>query len=133
MPDLKGTIPQTRRTCLCWIAGGMAAAATWSVEAGAQKTKPRTIRVEIRKRKIVAPKDRIRIFESESVELLWTTDETVKLHLHGYDREFLVQAGKVAIMPITGRATGRFPVTSHGWGSGGHGHHALTYLEVYPR
>jgi hypothetical protein len=111
----------------------MAAATTLSVEAGAQKSRPRTIRVEIRKRKIVVPKDRIRIYESEAVELHWTTDETVKLHLHGYDKELLVEPGKTAIMPITGRATGRFPVTSHGWKSGGHGHHALTYLEVYPR
>jgi hypothetical protein len=36
-------------------------------------------------------------------------------------------------MVIEAYATGRFPITSHGWGEGGHGHDALTYLEVYPR
>ena len=135
--DIQGAMPQTRRTCLCWIVGGMAAAAAPSFGASAQETRPRTIRIDIRKRKIVAPKGRIRIYESESVELLWTTDETVSLHLHGYDKEFLVEPGTATVLPITGRATGRFPISSHRWGSGGgaggHGHHALTYLEVYPR
>jgi hypothetical protein len=122
-----------RRTCLSWIVGGIAATAIVPAESSAQTNKPRTIQIEIKKRKIIAPKKRILVYESESVELLWTTDEPVKLHLHGYDREILVEPGKVFVMPFTGRATGRFPITSHGWGTGGHGHHALSYLEVYPR
>ena len=113
-----------RRTCLSWIVGGIAATAIVPAESSAQTNK---------KRKIIAPKKRILVYESEPVELRWTTDEPVKLHLHGYDREILVEPGKVFVMPFTGRATGRFPITSHGWGTGGHGHHALSYLEVYPR
>ena len=102
-------------------------------EALSQNNSPRVIPVEIKKRKVVTPKRAIRITENEKVELRWSSDETVKLHLHGYDKEVTVHPGKPTSMPITGRATGRFPITSHGWGRGGHGHHALTYLEVHPR
>jgi hypothetical protein len=125
---------QNRRSFLAILIAGLAAAPAFPGGAsGQQKKKPRAIAIEIRKRKVVSPKGRIRIYENETVELHWSTDETVKLHLHGYDIEFLVEPGKTAVMPFTGKATGRFPVTSHGWGTGGHGHHALSYLEVYPR
>lgn len=98
-----------------------------------QNSPPRVIQIKIERRKVVAPKRAIRITENEVVELRWSSDEMVKLHLHGYDKELTVRPGRPASMPITGRATGRFPITSHGWGRGGHGHHALTYLEVHPR
>ena len=101
--------------------------------ARAQKAKSRVIDVTLKNRKVIAPKSKIRIFEGETVELRWSTDEMVKLHLHGYDKELKVLPGKPASMKIKGRLTGRFPITSHGWGRSGHGHHALTYFEVYPR
>ena len=91
------------------------------------------IQIKIAKRRVVSPKKAIRITENEIVELRWSSDEAVKLHLHGYDKKLQLAPGKSASMSITGHATGRFPITSHGWGRDGHGHHALTYLEVYPR
>jgi len=66
-----------RRTCLSWIVGGIAATAIVPAESSAQTNKPRTIQIEIKKRKIIAPKKRILVYESESVELRWTTDEPV--------------------------------------------------------
>ena len=54
-------------------------------------------------------------------------------YLHGYDVELHVRPDEPAVMVIEAYATGRFPITSHGWGKGGHGHDELTYLEVYPR
>lgn len=118
---------------IIWLAAAAILCLTVVQETAAQGTGPRVIDVRLEKRKVVAPKRAIRITENETVELRWTTDEVVKLHLHGYDRELEVVPGKPASMTIKGRATGRFPITSHGWGQGGHGHHALTYLEVYPR
>lgn len=93
----------------------------------------RVIRVKIEHRKVVVPKGPIRISENDTVELRWSSDEEVEVHLHGYNKELRVHPGKPASMTIQAYATGRFPVTSHGWGHAGHGHQALTYIEVYPR
>jgi hypothetical protein len=91
------------------------------------------IQIKIENRSVVSPKKAIRITENEIVDLRWSSDEAVELHLHGYDKKLQLGPGKTASMSITGHATGRFPITSHGWGRDGHGHHALTYLEVNPR
>jgi hypothetical protein len=124
---------RSRRTWLAWLVIGSIAPVAMMQDAIGQERASRVIQVKIEKRKVVEPKRAIRMTENEVVELRWTSDEMVKLHLHGYDKELKVSPGKPASMPITGRATGRFPITSHGWGQGGHGHHALTYLEVHPR
>jgi len=118
---------------LVGLVAGLAISVALTDLAIGQEVTPRVIDVKIEKRKVVAPKRAIRITEDEVVELRWSTDEPVQLHLHGYDKELDVRPGKPASMSITGKVTGRFPITSHGWGTGGHGHHALTYLEVYPR
>jgi len=99
----------------------------------AQDGPRQVIEARIEKRKVVAPTGAIRVTEGDVVELRWTSDEAVELHLHGYDVELQVRPGEPATMVIEAHATGRFPITSHGWGAGGHGHDALTYLEVYPR
>ena len=122
-----------RRNLLTWIAVATAVPLAVIGPAASQDSSPKVIEVKIEKRKVVTPKRAIRITEGETVELRWSSDEVVHLHLHGYDKELTVRPGEKASMPITGHATGRFPVTSHGWGQGGHGHHALTYLEVHPR
>lgn len=72
--------------------------------------------------------------QGESVRLTWHSDEAVQLHLHGYDIELNLQPGQPGVMDFTARATGRFPVTSHGFGaSHGGGHHqGLLYFEVHP-
>jgi hypothetical protein len=74
-----------------------------------------------------------RLTEGDFVELHWMTDEQVELHVHGYDLKLTVVPGKLGVLAFQAFASGRFPVTSHGWGKGGHGHEALIYLEVYPR
>jgi hypothetical protein len=108
----------------------MSAALIWA--AVAQETPQQVIEVRIENRKVVAPSEAIRIIEGDVIELRWTSDESVELHLHGYDLELHVRPGEPASMSIEAYATGRFPITSHGWGEGGHGHDALTYLEVHP-
>ena len=75
----------------------------------------------------------IRITQDQQVELLWITDEAAELHLHGYDIRFDIAPDTPAQVAFKAHATGRFAVTSHGFG-GEHsdGHETLIYIEVYP-
>ena len=121
-----------RRICFAWLGTAILLTAVSGGGAPAQESSPRVIEVRIENRQVVDPEEAIRITQGEVVELLWTSDEAVALHLHGYDVELRVRAGEPAAMRIEAFAAGRFPITSHGWGDGGHGHQALTYFEVYP-
>ncbi len=91
------------------------------------------IEVRIENRKVVALSGAIRITEGDVIELRSTSDEAVELHFHGYDLTLHVRPEEPAAMVIEAYATGRFPVTSHSWGAGRHGHDALIYLEVHRR
>jgi hypothetical protein len=84
-------------------------------------------------RALVSGNETLQVVEGDAVELVWRSDEDVTLHLHGYDIELEVTAGTPAVMVLTAAASGRFPVSSHGFG-GGHddSERVLAYLEVYP-
>jgi hypothetical protein len=87
----------------------------------------------IRDRHLVNEEKTLRVKQGASVELVWDSDEDVDLHLHGYDIEFHVDAGVPFSQSFLARATGRFPITSHGFADeAGHGHAAIAYLEVHP-
>lgn len=93
-----------------------------------------TIPVSIEKRKVVGERT-IRVKQGDQVQLQWSTDEKVELHLHGIDKKVEVLPGKGSNMSFTAKATGRFPVTSHGFGRKAGHHHgpgALMYIEVHP-
>ena len=90
-----------------------------------------SITIEIKKRKIVGART-IRVQQGDQVQLNWKADEKAKLHLHGYNIEANAVPGKPAFMKFTAKATGRFPVTSHGFGDG-RGHSGLIYIEVLPK
>ena len=122
-----------RRTWLVWLAVGSIWLAAPIRAVVAQEAPRRVIEVRIENRKVGAPGEAIRITEGEVIELRWTSDEPVELHFHGYDLKHHVRPDKPVTVVIKAYATGRFPITSHGWGKGGHGHDALTYLEIYPR
>ena len=92
------------------------------------------IELVISERKVQREDKTIRLTQGDSVELVWQSDEAAELHLHGYDISFEVSPGTPAVVTFEAHATGRFPVTSHGFGGHkGHGHEALLYIEVYPR
>ena len=99
----------------------------------AQNKLRKMFEVRIEGRTVVAPANTIKMNKGDLVELHWTSDEYVELHLHGYDMRLTVQPGNPGIMAFEAFASGRFPITSHGWGKGGHGHDALMYLEVHPQ
>ena len=122
-----------RRLLLAGLAAGALAPLAATLPAAARDGPRKVIEVRIENRKVVAPTPAIRVFERDEIELRWISDEAVEIHLHGYDKLLRVRPGEPATMRLSARATGRFPLTSHGWGAHGHGHDALTYLEVYPR
>jgi len=132
-PQGSAALSTTRRTWLVWLATGSLIPAALIRAAVAQDGARRVLEVRIENRKVVAPKEAIRITEGDVIELRWTTDEAVELHLHGYDIELHLRPGEPAALVVEAYATGRFPITSHGWGGAGHGHDALIHLEVYPK
>ena len=95
-----------RRTWLVWFAAGSILPAALIRAAVAQD----------RPRRVIAPVGAIRITEKDVIELRFTSDEPVELHLHGYDLEIHVRPDEPAAMAIEAHATGRFPITRHGWG-----------------
>lgn len=72
----------------------------------------------------------VRIVRGDQVDILWTSDRAVTLHLHGYDIEITAIPGTPQRMTFTARATGRFPVEIHG-GTGRD--RTLIHVEVHPR
>jgi FtsP/CotA-like multicopper oxidase with cupredoxin domain len=110
------------------------AAAGWLFDprpAWAQTGKTRFFVLDIRHGKVPAAQRTIRVAEGDRVELRWTADEAVELHLHGYDIRLDLKPGAPASMTLYVHTAGRFPVGIHG--SGGHGHGNVVYLEVHPR
>lgn len=95
------------------------------------------VQVRIVQRKVVEPADgRIVLHQGDEVRIRWHSDEAVALHVHGYDLLVTLDPGKPLTTLFRARATGRYPVTSHGFGhADGHGRHgrALLYVEVQPR
>lgn len=92
----------------------------------------RTVDIKVKAGKVIGFQS-IRVLRGDTVVLRWNSDQRLQLHLHGYDVEAIVSPGMPIEMKIHARATGRFPVETHGQSrSGGHGHAPLFYLEVYP-
>ena len=93
----------------------------------------RTFDIVLQGGKVVGQKS-VRATKGDTVVLRWTSDRKLDLHLHGYDVTTTVDPGTRAEMKIFARATGRFPVALHGQSGsgGGHGHHNIFHLEIYP-
>ena len=94
----------------------------------AESKKRHTIDLEIHERKVTAAKKTIRITESQEVQIKWTTDKTVGLHLHDYNIHAVAKPGRTVSMTFQAHTAGRFPVSAHSFGHG-----TMIYLEVYPR
>lgn len=102
--------------------------------AGVGAADPRV--VELRLTAGVLPKEQrvIRVQQGDEVELRWTTDRPLALHLHGYDIEARITPGTPGIIRFRAAAAGRFAITVHADPAKPHTHErALTYLEVHPR
>jgi len=93
----------------------------------------RTFELRIAQRRVPPSQRVLRATEGERVELRWSADEPLVLHLHGYDIETRIAPGKPAVTAFTARLTGRFPVAIHGEGGSKHRHGALLHVEIHPR
>lgn len=93
----------------------------------------RVFDLNIEKRKVKRDTNTIRVKQGEKVTLRWSTDETVALHLHGYDIEKTLKPRETVEMSFKAHATGRFAIEAHGFGGKKGKHVILLYLEVLPR
>jgi hypothetical protein len=80
--------------------------------------------------KLATERNTLRVAKGDEVELRWTSDRRIVLHLHGYDIETTVTPQAPARMAFTATLAGRFPVSEHTHGKGHH--RAVLYLEVHP-
>jgi len=105
------------------------------VVAGAESPQaaPRKFELHIAQRRVPPAQRVLRATEGERVELRWSADEPLLLHLHGYDIETRVAPGTPAVTAFAARLTGRFPVEIHGEGGPRHRHGALLHVEIHPR
>ena len=102
----------------------------------ANEASSQRVLVQLRDRQVVEPSDRrLVVTQGKNVEIQWRSDQAGELHLHGYDIAIKLRANEVVVTQFEAKASGRFPVTSHGFGDRAghvHGHRALLYLEVHP-
>ena len=97
-----------------------------------------SLSIAIQARKVDPSQKTIRATQGQTLDLTFTADEMVELHLHGYDRLVTVQPGSVAVMRLHANIPGRFAIEGHRFGSGtGSGRSGrpvtLLYLEVHPQ
>src|SRR6202022_3551251 len=121
-----------RRRCILLRAIGVAR----SSGVGAQAAEL-TFDLKIERGQVAQNMRLIRVKQRDVVKLRWGTDQPLTLHLHGYDIEQKVEAGTIAEMKFTARATGRFPIHLHDVreraGSPSHHEPPLVLIEVYPQ
>lgn len=129
---IKMTIRNRSRKGICLL-GLLLVTCIPCMNLAAEEAGVKRIELVISEREVQIQDKTIRLTMGESVEMVWSSDEAGELHLHGYDINFEVSPDAPTIVTFTAHATGRFPVTSHGFGGETtHGHKALLYIEVYP-
>ncbi len=95
------------------------------------RAEPKVVELAVRGGALPQDQRVIRVQQGDEVTLRWTTDKTVRIHLHGYDIEKTLSPDVPTTMRFSASATGRFPIEIH---RSQHGHEStLGYLEVHPR
>ena len=89
---------------------------------------PRRFDLRIENGRVAGNVKTVQVQQDEAVELRWSADRHTIVHLHGYDIEITIDPGQAQVMAFRARASGRFPIESHG-----DRHTVLGYLEVHPR
>jgi hypothetical protein len=118
------------------LAAGLAASLTQSAVArdspsqSSDRSARKVFELALTSGRVVGAGDTVRVSQGDELELRWSSDKPVALHLHGYDIEIKVTPAAPAVMSFKANLPGRFPVSEHGQGSGRH--RAVLYLEVHP-
>jgi|SRR6185369_290065 len=71
----------------------------------------------------------IKVKQGDELELRWSSDRPMSLHLHGYDIEVNVAPQSPVVMSFKANLAGRFAVSEHRQAGR---EQAILYLEVYP-
>jgi len=108
----------------------MVAASALILAAAAADPAAKVFELAIANGRVDASRDTVRVTKGDKVELRWSSDKPIALHLHGYDIEVSVSPQSPAAMAFVAKIAGRFPVSEHRHG-GGH-ERAVLYLEVHP-
>lgn len=99
-------------------------------------SKEESFNIKIQNRTVTDDMALIRVNRGEMVTLWWTTDELTRIHLHGYDIQQIVKPGVPTVFTFEANASGRYPITAHGFGETALGKSpsetTLVYLEVLP-
>jgi hypothetical protein len=74
--------------------------------------------------------DTFQVKQGEAVELSFTSDKAIMLHLHGYEVHADVDPQQGGAMSFKADMAGRFPVHEHRQGAGNH--RAVLFVEVHP-
>ena len=106
--------------------------------AAAQAATAKQFSLAIKKRKLDAADNVVRVVKGDTVELAFTGDEPTELHLHGYDIKLDLKPNEPGKIQFTATIAGRFPLEVHRFGTGtkaGRSHITgpLLYVEVLPR
>jgi hypothetical protein len=91
---------------------------------------PQVIDLEVRDGKVAIAQSTLAVKQHSELELRWTSDRPIELHLHGYGIAARATPQAPATMRFKARLAGRFPVSEHR--SDGQHHRAVVYLEVHP-
>ncbi|MDG4862936.1 hypothetical protein P8605_32835 [Streptomyces sp. T-3] len=76
----------------------------------------RTIEIAVSEGKVQPPPGRVELKRGERIRLKVTSDQADTLHVHGYDKEVELPAGKATTLTFTADRTGLFEVETHGSG-----------------
>ena len=74
--------------------------------------------------------DTLKVKQGDDLELRWSSDKPMQLHLHGYDLEVTVSPQVPAVMSFKANIPGRFPIEAHGQGP--RHQRPVLYVEVHP-
>lgn len=82
-------------------------------DGGPQEQADRTVTITVRDGKVSPPPARTELRRGERVALRVTSDRADTLHVHGYDKELALPAGRQATLVLTVDRTGLFEVETH--------------------
>jgi len=78
----------------------------------------------------VKGEDTLKVHKGDEVQVRFTSDQPIVLHLHGYDIEAKVAPPAAGLLTFKADLAGRFPMHEHREGAGNH--RAVLFIEVHP-